>query len=205
MTKQLFSEGLLKMAGIPLEEEPRKILEPRRVEDTEEKKKQAEYKRAQEEYKRVAEIIKQSEGRIGKLKLAYSKLTELPEGIISVKGLFLEGSSIQKLPKSLKKVGRLDLELTDIAELPVDLEVRDLRTVDCKYLKKIPSYISLELLIIFDSTVEEIGEYPKLEWLSCEDTPFAEKAKQEAQVQGMDVKEYIRQKHKLPKDCEVYI
>ena len=90
----MIKDSLLKMAGIPLEEEPRKILEPRRIEDREEKRKQV-------EYKRLVELINQTGGHIDRLDLYNSKLTELPEGIISVKSLFLEGSSVEKLPNSL--------------------------------------------------------------------------------------------------------
>ena len=198
MAKQLFSEGLLRMAGVPLEEEPRKILEPRRVEDRQKKGKQV-------EWKRLTELIKQTGGRIRELNLNNSELTELPEGIISANKLILKSSKIQKLPNSLKRVSILDLTESKIEKLPENLRVRAIIVEDCKYLKVVPTYSTLKALHLTDSTVEEIGEYPELEWLFCIRTPFLKKTGQEAKSQGIDVKEYIKQKHKLPQTCKVYL
>ena len=178
MAKQLFSEGLMKMAGIPLEEEPKKILEPRRMEDREEQQKQ-------EEYRELVELINQTGGHVDKLELSNSKLTELPNG--------------------LKEVNILELISASISELPVDLKIKRLNIHRSKNPKKIPSYDTLNLLYIYFSSVEEIGEYPNLKWLFCTDCPFLKKAKREARAQRMDVKEYIKQKHKLPQDCSIYI
>ena len=198
MAKQLFSKGLLKMAGIPLEEEPRKILEPRRIEDREEKRKQ-------EEYKRLVELFKQTGGKIKDLSLSRTPLTELPEGIISVKRLYLFGSKIQKLPNSLKKVGRLELTQSKIEKLPEDLEIYELYAGNCESLKRVPSYKRLRFAVFEDSSVEEIGEYPELEWLVCTRSSFLEEAEQEAEAQKIDIRDYIRQKHKLPQSCKVYL
>ena len=198
MTEQLFSESLLKMAGIPLEEEPRKILEPRRVEGREEKQKHA-------DWKRVTELIRQTGGHIDLLDLSDSNLTELPEGIISAHTVVLNSSKIQKLPSSLKKVDILEFESAIVLELPEELKVKRLYLANCEFLEKIPSYKTLVVLSILETEVEEIGEYPRLKQLYCENTPFAEKAEQEAQVQGIDVVEYIKQKHKLPSDCIVEV
>ena len=199
MAKQLFSEGLLKMAGVPLEEEPRKILEPRRIKGREEKKKQV-------EWKRITEMIKQTEGHFGRLNLMWLEVTELPEGIISAKELDLRFSQIQKLPNSLREVGTLLASDSELTELPESLNITNqLVAFQCKDLKKIPSYENLKYLDLRYSGVEEIGDYPKLKQLLGFRIPFLEKAKQEAESQGINVEEYIEQKHKLPKDCEVQI
>ena len=193
----MFKRTLLEMAGIVLEEEPRKILEPRRIEHREEKRKQA-------DWNRITELIKQTGGKIDDLHLSKTRLTELPEGIISAEVLYLSYSSVQKLPNSLKEVEQVLAPESKLTVLPEDLNITNkLLIVDCKDLKKIPSYRNLKYLNFSYSGVEEIGEYPNCIIIQCTGSVFIEKAIQRAKSQGMDVKEYLKHKHDLPSYCKL--
>ena len=198
MAKQLFSEGMMKMANIPLDEEMDSMENSL--------KKESEQGDSSSEYKKIEDLIRQTKGRLDVLDVAKSStLTELPEGIISAEEMDLAFSQIKKLPASLKRVNILYLSDSKIAELPANLQVEDIDAKNCKDLKSIPSYRRMIYLTFEDSGVEEIGQYPQLEQLYCENTPFAEKAIQEAESQGIDVEEYIKKKCKLPEACEVYL
>ena len=201
MTKQLFSEGLLKMAGVPLDEEMDSM------ENT--LKKESEQEDSSSEYKKIEDLIRQTGGHIERLDLYESKLTKLPEGIISVKLFLAPYSKLTHLPSSLKKVEELWLIESAIKEIPVLEGIEFLAVHGCEDLKSIPSLPSLIDLNFADSGVEQIGEYPKLAFLQGGNSPLCTRIVQDEfgseESEGMEKEllEYFVEHNKIPTICTV--